>query len=82
MKQVDLICTQCPLADCSEESLWCLFRFMTNPNPAQKALLKKKNAVKRGDYWSGYYQENRDKKLAQAKIRYAKLKLEKQKCLE
>lgn len=35
----DLICSQCPLADCSEESLWCAFRWATDPNKAQlKAL--------------------------------------------
>lgn len=35
MSQQDLICTRCPLADCDEESLFCCFRWATNPNQAQ-----------------------------------------------
>jgi hypothetical protein len=38
MDQQDLICTQCPLADCDEESLFCCFRWATDPNDAQKAV--------------------------------------------
>ncbi len=34
--QVDLICGECPLATCDEQSLWCIFRFLTNPNEAQR----------------------------------------------
>jgi len=33
--QSDFICTDCPLLFCDEESLWCAFRWATNPNQAQ-----------------------------------------------
>lgn len=36
--QADFICRQCPLVDCDEESLWCAFRWATNPNAAQLAV--------------------------------------------
>lgn len=39
MTQLDLICTQCPLASCDEESLFCVFRWMTNPNKEQREML-------------------------------------------
>lgn len=31
----EFICTNCPLLFCDEESLWCAFRWATNPNKAQ-----------------------------------------------
>lgn len=34
----EFICTECPLAKCDEESLWCAFRWATNPNNAQLAV--------------------------------------------
>lgn len=37
-EQLEFICTQCPLANCDEESLWCLFRFLTDPNNAQRQI--------------------------------------------
>lgn len=38
--QQDLICTECPLLGkgCDEESLFCAFRWATNPNRAQLAV--------------------------------------------
>lgn len=33
--QQDFICTVCPLNGCDEESLFCAFRWATNPNQAQ-----------------------------------------------
>jgi hypothetical protein len=72
MRQVDFICGNCPLETCDEESLWCLFRFITDPNDAQKKFSKQ--AVKRGKYQSNYYQENREKKLAAANLRNQRLK--------
>jgi hypothetical protein len=38
MSQPDLICKECPLAECDEDSLWCAFRWATNPNPAQMSV--------------------------------------------
>lgn len=39
MKQADFICTECPLTEgCDEESLFCAFRWATNPNKAQLAV--------------------------------------------
>jgi hypothetical protein len=37
MSQRDFICTDCPLAACDEDSIWCAFRWATNPNAAQLA---------------------------------------------
>lgn len=34
--ELDAICTQCPLIDCDESSLWCVFRLLTDPNPEQR----------------------------------------------
>lgn len=36
--QHDLICVDCPLLVCNEESIWCAFRWATNPNAAQLAV--------------------------------------------
>lgn len=71
MRQVDLICGSCPLSECDEESLFCAFRFITGPNDAQKQMMKKKQAVKRAEYQSAYYQINRSSKLAAANARNA-----------
>lgn len=75
-RQIDLICSECPLVDCDEESLWCLFRFVTDPNAAQKVFAKR-NAVyseataKRRAYDAKQYQKNREKRLAQVKANVA-----------
>lgn len=37
-KPADFICLSCPLEDCSTESLYCAFRWATNPNKAQLAI--------------------------------------------
>lgn len=37
-EQTDLICTQCPLERCDEDSLFCAFRWATNPNRKQLAV--------------------------------------------
>lgn len=36
--ELDAICPQCPLMICDEESLWCCYRWATNPNAAQLAV--------------------------------------------
>lgn len=79
MRQVDLICGNCPLDACDEESLWCLFRFVTDPNEAQqrlvnKSIRKKRSKVKRREYYARQYQANREKKLAAANLRNQKLR--------
>jgi hypothetical protein len=41
VEQRDLICLDCPLIDqggCDEQSLWCAYRWATNPNAAQLAV--------------------------------------------
>ena len=35
----ELICGECPLEDCDEGSLWCLYRFVTAPNERQQPLV-------------------------------------------
>ena len=74
MKQYDLICNSCPLTDCDEESLWCVFRFMTNPNDAQKAVLEtiaiNESKLRRKQFDAGQYTKNREKKIAAALERY------------
>jgi len=40
--QRDLICSDCPLPDgCDEDSLWCAFRWATDPNAAQQRVMLK-----------------------------------------
>lgn len=72
-KQLDIICTQCPLIDCDEESLWCLYRLGSDPNKAQrKALLPGlRRLISRKDYFQRHYQINRERKLAAANERNA-----------
>jgi hypothetical protein len=73
MNQVDLICGACPLIDCDEESLWCLYCLGTDPNKAQrKAILPGlRRVLSRKDYFARHYQINRDKKLSDANRRNA-----------
>lgn len=88
-RQADLICTECPLADCDIESLFCTFRWATNPNDEQlKVTLrakkreylemmlraKKRRKVKRAEYDARYYAANRERKLAAANERHRMLK--------
>lgn len=74
--ELDAICTQCPLMICDEESLWCCYRWATNPNAAQMALatdgvLRQLASLPRSrkGYYKRYYQANRDRKLAAANER-------------
>lgn len=77
MSQLDLICADCPLADCSEESLWCARRFLSRPNKAQIALMTPavrkllRKRPERSEYFAAYYLAKRDKKLAAANARNA-----------
>ena len=74
--QADLICGNCPLDECNDESLWCLYRLGTDPNTAQrKALLPGlRRVLSRKDYFARNYQINRDKKLAASNERNARLR--------
>jgi len=62
--QRDLICINCPLPICNEESLWCAFRWATNPNAAQMAVAtfrvipKKLTGAERSRRWR---QKNRER---------------------
>lgn len=64
MKQLDLICTDCPLKECNEESLWCIYRFCTKPNPAQLEFMGQIKGQKkdRKKYYADYYQNVRKPK--------------------
>jgi hypothetical protein len=33
--KAEFVCSECPLVTCDEDSLWCAFRWATNPNAAQ-----------------------------------------------
>lgn len=78
MKQQDLICTGCPLIDCDEESLWCLYRLASDPNKAQRKVLMPtiKRVLSRQDYFATYYAVNRDRKLKAANERNRQLREE------
>ena len=80
MKQLDLICSVCPMKVCDTHSLFCMYRFLTHPNAAQREAAKGNKGVKlrppkrgdRSEYYRNYYLENRDKKLAEANERHAR----------
>jgi hypothetical protein len=65
MRQPDFICASCPLSKCDEKSLWCIYRFVTKPNRAQKAYVKGnylellnekiEQHEKRKQYWKDRY---------------------------
>lgn len=68
MPNPDLICSECPLRECSEQSLWCIFRFVTDPNEAQqrfvnKTIRRRRSKVNRKEYFAERYKANRDRKL-------------------
>lgn len=77
----DFICIECPLADCDETSLWCAFRWATQLNEAQQAIVgvkmmpkqkvprKRRKRVARRAYMAAYYQEHKAQKLAAANER-------------
>lgn len=79
-KQADLICSQCPLADCDEKSLWCLYRLSTDPNSLQRKVLLPtiKRVISRQDYFAAYYAINRERKLKAANERNRQKALERQ----
>jgi hypothetical protein len=70
------ICTECPLSECNEDSLWCVLRALTQPNKAQAIarfeLLPK--APSRKIYLAEHYKANRDEKLKAANERNARLR--------
>lgn len=69
--QLDLICTQCILRTCDEQSLHCQYRWQTNPNWIQKRKIanEKKKAGKRAaetgrtKYWREYGRKKRAERL-------------------
>lgn len=82
--QADLICGQCPLADCDEESLWCMYRLVSGkPNQAQARFftLPPKPRKKRFDrraYGRIYREENREAKREYDRKRHRQKVLEQQ----
>lgn len=80
MRQIDLICSQCPLEKCDEQSLWCILSALTKPNSKQRgvrAVFRKEKAhlaEDRTEYYKSYYRENREEKLKAANARNARLR--------
>lgn len=74
-EQLDLICQTCPLTDCDEGSLWCLFRLLTNPNPAQLAIVRSvpqiRQRKKRFDFKT-WYRENLERERERNRKDYLK----------
>lgn len=69
-KQREMICAECPLESCSEDSLWCLYRFVTKPNEAQKQLLMTKASYRLREYQQAYYIANQDRIKERQRERY------------
>lgn len=76
-QQIDMVCTNCPLGTCDEDSLWCAFRWATEPNAAQ--LMLKAEALKvqkptwserQAEYGPLYRAIHREKKRAYDRERY------------
>lgn len=86
--QPDLFCADCPLRVCDEKSLWCMYRFITSPNKAQREAAKladvihltpkraRQSTKKRKKYYADYYMANRESKLKKANARYAAKKIQ------
>lgn len=82
----DLICCECPLDQCDDESLWCAFRWATNPNEAQRKMAGikfdkrrapvTKETEDRREYYSNYYFANRDRIRNRQNARNARLREE------
>lgn len=78
--QLDLICTECPLSECDEGSLWCVLRLLQgDPNLAQAKYVKvlpvpRKKAFDRKTYGRRYRAENADKKREYDRQRYLQRK--------
>lgn len=63
-RPIDLICRECPLRVCDQNSLWCVHRFLTDPNRAQIAIMKirgvKHQTLKRRAYFAERYRRNKE----------------------
>ena len=75
----DLICLECPLNSCDTDSLWCAYRFVTDPNEAQqrftnKMIRRKASKVSRKEYQAARYIANRETMLRRANERNAQMK--------
>lgn len=65
MMQLDFICQQCPLAECSEESLFCAFRLLSKrPNFRQRVIMAKVKKIKqdRREYFRQRYQRQKEER--------------------
>lgn len=70
-RQRELICANCPLMpDCDEQHLFCMYRWLTDPNDAQKEALKLKATVRQKGYQRDYYLANQDRIKAERKAKY------------
>jgi hypothetical protein len=68
----EMLCLHCSLPICDEDSVVCLYSLAAQPNPAQRAIIKREKQLPRKKYFRDYYQANRDAKLAAANERYRK----------
>lgn len=67
----ELVCSQCPLMFCDEGSLWCLFRFITNPNAAQQVFIGITHKAREKKWNAAAYREaHREEKRAYDRERY------------
>jgi hypothetical protein len=62
MRQIELICAECPLKECDSSSLWCIHSALTKPNAIQKGYMgvakkqiKADTARERKEYWAERY---------------------------
>jgi hypothetical protein len=63
MRQIELICLHCPIADkCDENNLFCIHSALTKPNAIQKGYMgvarkqiKADTARERKEYWKARY---------------------------
>ena len=79
--QYELVCNECPIKPtCDRNSVWCALAWATEPNEAQRALVEtvkfKESKRRRQFHDAKQYQKNRDKKLAAANERNARLRAE------
>lgn len=76
MNQRDLICTECPLDECDEGSLWCVLRLIEgNPNAAQARYVTlgpkpRKKKFDRKAYGVAYRRDHREEKRQYDRDRY------------
>ncbi len=71
--QRELVCGECPIeTGCDEGSLFCLYRFLTNPNAAQQPFIGIFHKVREQKFNDAEYREaHREEKRQYDRERYA-----------